>query len=326
MFELRHLQVFREVARLGSLTAAAESLAYTQPAVSQQMAALERRAAMPLLVRTTRGVRLTDAGEALLRHAEAILAEQALAERELEALAGLRGGRVRMASFPSAGIALVPPAVSLFSARYPEVELSVLEAEPEESVPMLRSGQLEVAIVGAPNKPEGYGDLYEGIDVQHLFDEPRYALLPPDHPLARRRRLRLQDLANEVRIELARTPLRHGRIYLAPGQDAGPGEPPVAFRSDDINIVQGMVAAGAGIAVVPELTLTNRRADISIHNLANSAPMRSIAAATLAGVHRSPATAALLEVLTEVTARHLAARQRGGRPGKDADGHTPAGQ
>ena len=165
--------------------------------------------------------------------------------------------------------------------------------------------------------------LFQG---QHLFDEPRYALLPPDHPLARRRRLRLQDLANEVRIELARTPLRHGRIYLAPGQDAGPGEPPVAFRSDDINIVQGMVAAGAGIAVVPELTLTNRRADISIHNLANSAPMRSIAAATLAGVHRSPATAALLEVLTEVTARHLAARQRGGRPGKDADGHTPAGQ
>ena len=147
MFELRHLQVFREVARLGSLSAAAESLAYTQPAVSQQMAALERRAGMPLLERTTRGVRLTDAGEALLRHAEAILAEQTLAERELEAIAGLRGGRVRMASFPTAGAALVPAAVSLFSARYPDVELSVLEAEPEESVPMLRAGELEVAIV-----------------------------------------------------------------------------------------------------------------------------------------------------------------------------------
>ena len=108
MFELRHLQVFREVARLGSLSAAAESLAYTQPAVSQQMAALERRARMPLLERTTRGVRLTDAGEALLRHAEAILAEQRLAERELEAIAGLRGGRVRMASFPAATCAWCP--------------------------------------------------------------------------------------------------------------------------------------------------------------------------------------------------------------------------
>ena len=323
MFELRHLRVFREVARLGSLTAAAESLAYTQPAVSQQMAALERRAGMPLLERTTRGVRLTDAGEALLRHAEAILTEQTLAERELEAIAGVRGGRVRMAAFPSAGAALVPAAVSQFSARYPEVGLSVLEAEPEESVPMLRTGQLEVAIVGATNKPEGYGDLYEGLELHHLFDEPRYALLPPDHPLARRRRLRLQDLADEVRIELARTPVRQGRIYLAPGQERGPGEPPVAFRSDDINIVQGLVAAGAGIAVVPELTLTNQHADISIVSLGNSAPMRSIAAATLAGLHRSPATAALLELLAEVTKTHLAARHRTSKHPKHGYGHIP---
>jgi DNA-binding transcriptional LysR family regulator len=309
MFELRHLQVFREVARLGSLSAAAESLAYTQPAVSQQMSALERRAGMALLDRTTRGVRLTDAGEALLRHAEAILAEQTLAERELEAIAGLRGGRVRMAAFPSAGAALVPPAVSLFSARHPEVALSVLEAEPEESVPMLRAGELEVAVVGAPNQPDGFGDLYDGIDLHHLFDESRYALLPPGHRLARRKRLRLQDLADEVRIELERSPTRQGRIYLAPGPEPAPGEPRVAFRSDDINIVQGMVAAGAGVAVVPELVLANLRADVAIRNLGASAPMRTIAAATLAGVHRSRATSALLELLTEISARHLDARE-----------------
>jgi DNA-binding transcriptional LysR family regulator len=316
MLELRHLQVFREVARLGSLSAAAESLAYTQPAVSQQMAALERRAGIPLLERTTRGARLTDAGEALLRHTEVILAQQTLAERELEAIAGLRGGRVRMASFPSAGAALVPETVSLFSARYPEVELSVLEAEPEESVPMLRAGQLETAIVGENKRREGFGELYAGIDLHHLFDEPRYALLPPNHPLARRRRLRLRELASETRIELARTPLRQGRVYLAPGPEPRPNEPAVAFRSDDINVVQGMVAAGAGIAVVPELTLTNPRSDITIRNLGNSAPMRSIAAATLAGVHRSGATTALLDLLTEVTARHLAARQPTSQPRK----------
>jgi DNA-binding transcriptional LysR family regulator len=255
---------------------------------------------MPLLERSTRGVRLTDAGEALLRHAEAILAEQTLAEQELEAIASLQGGRVRMGSFPSAGAALVPGAVSLFSARYPDVWLTVLEAEPEESVPMLRAGELDVAIVGENKRPEGFGDLYEGIDLHHLFDEPRYALLPPQHRFARRKRLRLQDLADETRIALARTPLRQGRIYLAPGPEPGPGEPRVAFRSDDINVVQGMVAAGAGIAVVPELTLTNLRADIVIHNLASSAPMRSIAAAPLAGVHRSRATVALLEILAEV--------------------------
>jgi DNA-binding transcriptional LysR family regulator len=309
MFELRHLRVFREVARLGSLSAAAESLTYTQPAVSQQMSALERSAGMPLLERTTRGVNLTDAGEALLRHAEAILAEQTLAERELEAIAGLRGGRVRMASFPTAGAALVPATVAVFSARYPDVQLSVLEAEPEESVPMLRAGELEVAIVGTVLTTEGFGALYEGIDLHHLLDEPRYAILPPEHRLARRKRLRLEDLADEVRVELARSRTRDGRILLAPGPDPEPDRPRIAFRSDDFNVVQGMVAAGAGIAVVPELALTNLRADVTIHNLANSAPTRTIAAATLARVHRSPATSALLEILPEVVEDHLAARQ-----------------
>jgi DNA-binding transcriptional LysR family regulator len=296
---------------LGSLSAAAQVLAYTQPAVSQQMAALERRAGMPLLERTTRGVRLTDAGDALLRHAETILAEQTLAERELEAIASLRGGRVRMASFPTAGAALVPAAVALFSARYPDVELSVLEAEPEESVPMLRAGELEVAIVGtAPNAPGGFGDLYAGADLHHLLDEPRYALLPPDHRLARRKRLRLQDLAGEDRVELARTPTRQGRIYLQPGGEPAPGEPRIAFRSDEFNIVQGLVAAGAGIAVVPELAVTNLRPDITIRNLGSSAPTRAVAAATLAGVHRSRATSALLELLNEVTEQHLMTRQQ----------------
>jgi DNA-binding transcriptional LysR family regulator len=306
MFELRHLRVLREVARLGSLSAAAESLAYTQPAVSQQMAALERRAGMPLLDRTTRGVRLTQAGEALLRHAEAILAEQTLAERDLEAIAGLRGGRVRMASFPTAGAALVPEAVSAFIGRYPEVELSVLEAEPEESVPMLRAGELEVALVATtPNQPAEFGELYEGIDLHHLLDESRCALLPADHRLALRRRLRVEDLAGEVWIELGRSPARRGRAFLASGAGSD-AEPRVGFRSDDFNVVQGMVAAGAGVAVVPELALANVRDDVTVLSLGRSAPTRTIAAATLAGVHRSPATAALLQLLTEVSERRLA--------------------
>lgn len=308
MFELRHLQVFRQVARLGSLSAAAESLAYTQPAVSQQMAALERRAGVPLLQRTRRGVRLTDAGEALLRHADAILGEQALAERELEAIAGLRGGRVRMATFPSAGAALVPVVVSLFSSRYPDVQLSVLTAESEESVQLLRAGELELAIVGARTQEAGYGALYDDIDLRHLFDEPRYALLPPGHRFARRKRLRLQELADEVRIELGLAAHR-AHVYLAAGPEPVPGEPRTAFLSDDINVVQGLVAAGSGIAVVPEMTLTNRHPAITFHELGSSAPKRSIAVATLAGVRLSPATAAALEIIVEASERYLAGRQ-----------------
>jgi DNA-binding transcriptional LysR family regulator len=311
MYEIRHLQVLREVARLGSLSAAAESLAYTQPAVSQQMAALERRAGATLLYRTPRGVRLTDAGSALLRHAEAILAEQTLAERELEAIAGLQGGSVRLASFPTAGTALVPAIVSLFSARYPEVVLSVLEAEPEESVPMLRAGELEVAIVGTVSETEGFGRLYDGMDLQLLFDEPRYALLPSDHRLARRKRLRLADVEGETRVGLGRSPTRHGRIYLEPGPEPVPGEPVFAYLSDDFGVVQGLVAAGAGVCVVPELALTNVRSDIVVRNLGSSAPTRTIAAATLAGVYRSPATTVLLELLGEVAETHVAERRNG---------------
>jgi DNA-binding transcriptional LysR family regulator len=239
------------------------------------------------------------------------MSEQTLAERELEAIAGLHGGRVRMASFPTAGAALVPATVALFGARYPDVVLSVLEAEPEASVAMLRARELEVAIVGTtPDQPVGFGDLYAGIDLHHLLDEPRYALLAPDHRLARRKRLRLQDLAGEERVELARTPTRQGRIYLEPGPEPGPDQPPVRFRSDEFNIVQGLVAAGAGIAVVPELAVTNLRPDITIRNLGSSAPMCTAAAATLADVHRSRATSALLELLAEVTEQYLITRQQ----------------
>jgi DNA-binding transcriptional LysR family regulator len=312
MFELRHLQVFREVARFGSLSGAADSLGYTQPAVSQQMASLERRAGMPLLDRTNRGVRLTEAGEALLRHAEAILSEQTLAERELEAIAGLRGGRVRMGAFPTAGAALVPDAVSLFIARYPDVDLSVLEAEPEESVPMLRAGELDVALVAENDQGEGFGYFYEGIELHHLLDEPRCALLPQNHRLARRARLRLEDLANETWIELGRSPARRGRAYLTPASRSGRA-PRIGFRSDDFSVVQGMVAAGAGIAVVPELALADLRTDVTIRALGSSAPRRIIAAARLAGVHRSSAASALLELLTEVSRRYLARRVGGGR-------------
>jgi DNA-binding transcriptional LysR family regulator len=302
MFELRHLTVFREVARLGSLSAAAKSLAYTQPAVSQQMAALERSVAMPLLDRTTRGARLTEAGEALLRHAETILSEAALAEYELEAIAGLRGGRVRIASFPTAGAALVPPTVSRFIARYPDVELTVFEAEPDEAVPMLRAGELEVALVAERQWPDDFGDLYGGIDLQRLLDEPLCALLPEDHRLAARKRLRLEDLADEAWIELGRSaPGPRGRVYLAPGR-----EPRVGFRSDDFNVVQGMVAAGAGVAVVPRLALANLRRDVVVLSLGRSAPTRAVAAATLAGVHRSPATVAVLDLLAEVSRGHVA--------------------
>src|SRR5256886_13899299 len=134
MRDVKRLRGLREVARTGSFSAAADELGYTQPAVSQQISTLEREAGTRLLQRGARGVTLTDAGRALVDHSDAILARLAAAEEELEAIAGLRGGRLRLASFPTAGATLGPLAIALFSDRPPHVELSLVAAEPEAAL------------------------------------------------------------------------------------------------------------------------------------------------------------------------------------------------
>src|SRR3954463_5543295 len=125
MLDVRRMRVLREVAARGSFSAAADALAYTQSAVSQQIAALEREACTRLVERNARGVRLTDAGRALVEHADAILARLADAEAELEAIAGLRGGRPRLAAFASAGATVMPKAIAAFRAEHPGVEVQL---------------------------------------------------------------------------------------------------------------------------------------------------------------------------------------------------------
>src|SRR3982750_4617736 len=150
MLDVRRLRVLREVAARGSFSAAADALAYTQSAVSQQIAALEREAGTRLVERNARGVRLTAAGRALVEHADAILARLADAEAELEAIAGLRGGRLRLAAFPSVGATLMPLAIATFRERHPDIELTVRQLEPEDSLPLLKSGELDIALTIEP--------------------------------------------------------------------------------------------------------------------------------------------------------------------------------
>ena len=125
------MKVLKEVAYRGSFSAAADALSYTQSAVSQQIAALEAETGMALLERHPRGVSLTAAGQTLVGHAEGILARLDAAEASLSAIAGLRGGRLRVASFPTAGATLMPLAIATFRASYPDVELTLAEGEPE---------------------------------------------------------------------------------------------------------------------------------------------------------------------------------------------------
>src|SRR5919112_4212813 len=147
MLDVRRMRVLREVAAQGSFSAAAESLSFTQSAVSQQIAALEREAGAKLVERGARGIRLTPAGQALVSHADAILARLDDAEQELAAIAGLKGGRLRVASFQSAGATLVPRALAEFHRRHAEVELSASTAELQQAHEWLRSGEIDVALV-----------------------------------------------------------------------------------------------------------------------------------------------------------------------------------
>jgi molybdate transport repressor ModE-like protein len=304
MLDVRRMRVLREVARHGSFSAAAEALSFTQSAVSQQIAALEREAGTTLVERSVRGIRLTDAGRALVRHTEAILGRLAEAEAELEAIAGLRGGRLRMASFESAGATLMPLAIATFRKRHPAVELSLSQAEPEVSVPKLKSGELEIALTFDPNDVSSPGG--ESTEHVHLLDDPLYLALAPDHPLAGKRNLRLADLAGEAWIEGTATCACAAMTRRA-CERAG-FVPRVAFESDDYAAIQGFVAAGVGVALVAELALTTVRDDIVIRSLGRETPVRRIHAAALAGGYRSPATTAMLEILRDVAAGYRTRR------------------
>jgi DNA-binding transcriptional LysR family regulator len=232
-----------------------------------------------------------------------VIARLAAAEAELEAIAGVRGGRLRMSSFPSAGASLLPPAVAMFSERHPEVELTFVEREPEEAVPALRAAELEVSLVFEFPDLSGpeVDRLYEGIELLHLIDDPMYLALPRDHPAARKSRVRLSDVAEDTWIQNDTTGAC-GRLHLAACALAG-FEPRIGFQSDDYNVVQGLIAAGVGVSLLPALALTNVREDIVVRSLGKSAPARRIAAATLAGRYRSPATEAMLDILSEAAGR-----------------------
>ena len=306
MLDVRRLKVLKEVAEKGSFSAAAESLAYTQSAVSQQIAALEKEAGTTLVDRGSRGIRLTDAGRALVTHAEDIICRLAAAEAELEAIAGLRGGRVRLSTFTTAGATIIPLAVKSFSQRHPGVELQLYEREPDEAVRMLKAGELDIALsIGY----EGAGTVHnptEGIEEINLFMDPTYLAMSSDHALAHKSRIKLSELSDDAWIHSA----CHGTcgvVALRALHNAG-FEPNIVFESDDYNVAQGLVAAGMGVTLLPEMALRNVREDIVVRPLGNQVTHRHIMACMLDGAYRAPATEAMLEVLHESVAEYTATR------------------
>src|SRR5204862_5172518 len=195
---VQRLKVLREVVARESFSEAATALNYTQSAVSQAIATLEAEAGVPLLERDRRGVRPTSAGERLNEHAGRILSQLDAAEAELGAIAGVKGGELRMASFPTAGATLMPLAIAAFRSGYPAVSLSLVEGEPEELIPRLRDGEFDLGLIF---EFEGTGALGPGLRPTPLFEDPMKLALPKGHLLARRETISLDDLAEEAWVQ-----------------------------------------------------------------------------------------------------------------------------
>jgi DNA-binding transcriptional LysR family regulator len=300
MLNVGRLRVLTEVARRGSFSGAADALSYTQSAVSQQVATLEAEAGMTLLERHARGVRLTAAGQALVEHAEGILARLEAAEEELSAIAGLRAGKLRMASFPTAGATLMPLAIATFRSSYPDIELTLAEGEPEEIAPRLRAGEFDLALLFEFDEPEAG---MEGVTRVELLRDPMYLALPREHTLAGKEGLRLEDLRGEAWVQTSRdSPCAR---HVVRSCHAAGFEPNVAFESDDYQTVQGLVAAGVGVALIPELALSVVREDIAIRSLSPSPPVRQVVAAAPDDVRLSPATPAMLSILEDAAKRYV---------------------
>jgi molybdate transport repressor ModE-like protein len=295
MLDVKRLRVLQEVACRGSFSAAAEELYLSQSAVSQQIATLEREVGMPLLDRANGGPRLTAAGEALVGHAEAVIARLDEAERELSAIAGLEAGRLRIASFPSASATLVTGALSKFRGRYPGIDLHFSEHEPEDSLPLLRRGEIDVAVVfDYPAIPaEGERDLEREL----LLTESMYVALPTGHALADAATVSIAELADEPWLCSTR-PSSCSELILVACREAG-FEPRVEFESDDYSVLQGFVAGGLGVTLLPDLALASLRADVVVRPIVPEAAERRVWAAIRAEGSRSPAADAMVEALRE---------------------------
>ncbi|MER6994612.1 LysR family transcriptional regulator [Streptomyces sp. NPDC000410] len=296
MIEARHLRVLRAVAATGSFSAAARELGCTQPAVSQQMKALESAAGTPLLIRTGREMRLTQAGEVLVRHAAGILAGLTAAEEEVAAIAGLRAGRVRLVSFSSGSSTLVPTALAALRAAHPGTRVSLVEAEPPRSEEMLREGDCDVAL--AFRYGTG-GAEWEDLVVRPLLSDRLVGLVPEGHRLADADALSIADLADEPWI--AGCP-RCRRQLVAVCEESG-FTPRIDFATDDYPAVVGLVGAGLGVAVLPELALES-----VLHKGARTVAVepyvhREIVALTLPDLAQVPAVAATLDQLALAAAR-----------------------
>jgi DNA-binding transcriptional LysR family regulator len=300
MLSPTRLKVLAELAERGSFSGAADALDYTQSAVSKQVAALEREVGTQLVVRKVRPVRLTAAGEALVRHAQTVLEGLAAARAELEAIAALEAGHLRVGTYSSVGATLVVQAVAAFRQRHPDVRITLLEAGRDKLVQDVRTGDLDLAAVF--DFPALGVRADEGLEGRHLLDESHELLLHPKHRLARKKKVTMADLRDEDWLFPTLGPDSPTQKLFTAACAAAGYEPQIVFRVNDCEMFQALVAAGVGIGFLPRLALHPVHPGVVIKSV-EEAPSRRILAVALPGM-RSTASEVFLALLEEYAAAY----------------------
>jgi DNA-binding transcriptional LysR family regulator len=282
MMTLSHLRILDAVARHGSVTDAARELHYSQPSVSHQLGRLEAETGARLLQRVGRGIRLTPEGELLARRAAEIVGRVDAASDELAAQVGLQSGRVRLAAFQTVLSTLVPEAASELARRHPDVELNLVDLHPPEALAMLRAGQVDIALIFRhPDTP--HED--EGFRLTHLLDDPL-------HLLSREPDQRLEDHRDSLWVGGC----ERCRATLVAACERAGFSPRIAYSSDDMVVVQSLVAAGMGVGTLPGLALQAHRVP-GVHATALPGELRQVFAVTYGEPPDPPATAAVVGIL-----------------------------
>ncbi len=292
--DVRRLQVLRQVALRGTIAAAAEALAFTPSAVSQQLATLERETGTELLERSGRSVRLTDAGRVLVKHAEAILLELDNAESALQSLSHDVAGTLHVGAFASVTAAVLVPAMTRLARKYPDLYVTIHDVDPSEALRDLRLGELDVVVsheydhMMQPTEP--------GTERRLLFTEPMYALTPPGR-LPPGASVDLADLAAD-RFGAAPMSSDCGRAVREACRAAG-FEPDVRFNFNEFPLLLDVVRAGLAVALLPALALAGDTNGCEVHPLSAGGFSRRIFTAFRPGCGARPTVAALLAAVTD---------------------------
>lgn len=281
----RRLLIFRSIVRAGSLSAGARELGWTQPAVSQQIHRLEREAGTQLLVRSTRGVTVTDAGAALLRQADSIASHLDAARAELDEFTAGRRGRVNLTAFPSALAAIVPAALAELAATHPGIEVALLEAEPPEAIEAIRAGETDLALTFRYEKELPA----EGLPAIRVGAEPVHLVLPAGRPAP----ATLAELADEAWVAGCERCRAHLLSVCAEARFT----PRIQHTTDDYVVVQALVARGLAVAVLPESALqAYRHPDVTVAVVPGLGE-RTVELVTRPGTAQVPAVAVVSAVL-----------------------------